>query len=165
MKKEDYIKKNCTNVIMITHNKIVEDIKKGDTIVHYFYRGESSLSSALRSHHCSPSTLCMVLENKGVCADSHLQCTTKYNCEGINCACHVDTSCGDERKSNGLSLCLSSNNSLFPPQQSWPSCTMTSWGPTVALRLTSWRRTKVCAATPSVIRRWRGRRGGGFSQI
>jgi len=81
-----------------THDKIVEDIKKGDTIVHYFYRGESSLSSALRSHHCSPSTLCMVLENKGVCKDSHLKCSTKYSCKGINCFCNIETSCGDEPK-------------------------------------------------------------------
>ena len=72
--------------------------KDGETIVHYFYRGESDLSSVIRPHHCSPSTLCMVVENKGVCKDSHLKCTTSYKCEGINCACNIETSCGDEPK-------------------------------------------------------------------
>ena len=44
------------------HKKIVTDIKEGETIVHYFYRGVSDLTDALRPHHCAPSPLCMVSE-------------------------------------------------------------------------------------------------------
>ena len=45
------------------HKKIVTDIKEGETIVHYFYRGVSDLTDALRPHHCAPSPLCMVSES------------------------------------------------------------------------------------------------------
>ena len=45
------------------HKNIVTDIKEGETIVHYFYRGVSDLTDALRPHHCSPSPLCMVSES------------------------------------------------------------------------------------------------------
>ena len=50
------------NVIGVSdvHKKIVTDIKEGETIVHYFYRGVSDLTDALRPHHCAPSPLCMV---------------------------------------------------------------------------------------------------------
>ena len=84
-----------------THKQIVNGIQEGDTVVHYFYRGESGMASAMRPHHCSTSELCLVLENKGVCKGSHLHCSTQYNCKGINCVCNVDTSCGEPRKSNG----------------------------------------------------------------
>ena len=47
-------------IVSEAHKKIVTDIKEGETIVHYFYRGVSDLTDALRPHHCAPSPLCMV---------------------------------------------------------------------------------------------------------
>ena len=44
----------------ITPDDIPGDIKKGETIVHYYYRGVSDLTDPLRPHHCDPSPLCRV---------------------------------------------------------------------------------------------------------
>lgn len=57
------LNKDGEGAISDVHKNIVTDIKEGETIVHYFYRGVSDLTDALRPHHCSPSPLCMVSES------------------------------------------------------------------------------------------------------
>ena len=42
------------------HEDITSDIKAGETVVHYFYRGESNMKDIFRPHHCAPAPLCMV---------------------------------------------------------------------------------------------------------
>ena len=60
---ERMLHKDEEGEISEVHKNIVTDIKEGETIVHYFYRGVSDLTDALRPHHCAPSPLCMVSES------------------------------------------------------------------------------------------------------
>ena len=85
------------------HKKIINDIQEGETIVHYFYRGVSDLTDHLRPHHCSPSPLCLVLENKNICDGAELSCSTNYTCEGVRCNCVVDTACGASKRGKIIS--------------------------------------------------------------
>ena len=39
-----------------------------------------------------------ILQNKNICDGSVLQCTTNYTCDGMQCSCVVDTSCGPSPK-------------------------------------------------------------------
>ena len=45
-----------------------------------------------------------VLEHKNICEGKHLQCDTKYTCDGIQCNCVIDSSCGDKKKKSKVNL-------------------------------------------------------------
>ena len=49
-----------TNKDKKVHDDITKGIKGGETVVHYFYRGDSNMKEVFRTHHCASAPLCMV---------------------------------------------------------------------------------------------------------